>query len=177
MSFLILLAVSTCCFAGFAVALALRKVTSPKAAHPVTTAWIEELSIDRYRPMLRLLDTEDREFFQNRTGSDKAEFARFRRERSRIFRGYLQGLNADFAAVSMALKVVMIQAEIDRPDLASTLLRNQFRFAAGMVLAQAHLVLYELGIGSVDVLGLLNLFDSMRLELRSLAPESAVWGS
>ena len=177
MSLLILLAVSTCCIAGFAVALALRKATSPKAAHPVTAAWIEELSIDRYRPMLRLLDTEDREFMQNRTGLGKGEFARFRRERSRIFRSYLLGLNADFAAVCMALKVVMIQAEIDRPDLASRLLRNQVRFAAGMVLVQARLALYECGIGSVDVLGLLRLFDCLRLELRSLAPESAVWGS
>jgi len=177
MNLLILLAISTCCFAGIAVALALRKVASPKLAHPVTAAWIEELSIDRYRPMLRLLDGDDREFVQNRSTLGKGEFAQFRSERARIFRGYLQWLNADFAAVSMALKVVMIQADIDRPDLASTLLRNQVRFAVGMVLVQARLALFELGIGTVDVRSLLTLFDSMRLELRSLAPESAVWGS
>jgi len=72
---------------------------------------------------------------------------------------------------------VMMQSHVDRPDLASTLVRTQIRFAIGMVSVQARLILYELGIGSVDVHGLLTLFDDMRLELRSLGPDSAVWGS
>ena len=49
--------------------------------------------------------------------------------------------------------------------------------ALGVASAQVRLLLFELGIGSVDVTGLLTLFDTMRLELRSLNPDSTVWGS
>jgi hypothetical protein len=177
MTLLILLVVSTCCLALAAVALALRKVASPKRAHPVTAEWIEELSIERYRPMLRLLDSDDHEFVRNQSNFEETKFAEFRRDRCRLFRTYLKWLNADFASVCLALKITMLQAEIDRPDLASTLLRSQIRFATRMLTVQFQLALYEAGFGTVDVRGLLTLFDSMRLELRSLAPESAVWGS
>ena len=177
MNLLILLVVSSCVATGVAVALALRRVVSPKAAHPVTPQWIDELSAERDRPMLRLLDRADLEFLRAQPNLKPQRIAEFRRERCRNFRSYLKQLNTDFACVCMALKVVMLQAEVDRPDLASILLRSQVRFAAGMVLAQARLALYELGIGHVDVTNLLTLFDSMRLELRQLVPESAVWGS
>ena len=135
------------------------------------------MSVERYRPMLRLLDDSDLQSLRQRSDIGPREIAEFRHERSRIFRDYLKRLNADFASVCLALKVVMLQSQVDRPDLASTLLRTQIRFALGLVWVQARLGLYDLGIGTVQVEGLLTLFDSMRLELRSLTPESAVWGS
>lgn len=162
---------------GLAVALALRKVASPKAAHPVTAEWIEELSTEPYRPMLRLLDPADPEFLRSHPDFDRRRMKHFRRERSRIFRAYLDRLNTDFACVCLALKVVMLQSEIDRPDLATKLFRHQLRFAAGMIAAHARLALYDLGIGAVEVQNLLSLFDAMRFELQQMVPESAVWGS
>ena len=179
MSLLILVFICAGCIAGSAVALAIRKVASPKSAHPLTPEWIEEMSVERYRPMIRLLDDSDLRSLRERPGVSPQQIIEFRRERSRIFRNYLKRLNADFASVCLALKVVMLQSQVDRPDLASTLLRTQFRFAVGLVWVQVRLGLYDLGIGTVKIDGLLSLFDNMRLELRSLtpAPESAVWGS
>lgn len=177
MILLFVLLVCACGIAASAVALALRKVTSPKNVHPVTPQWIEELSVDRYRPMLRLLDPRDQAYLGSRPGIRPEQLAEFRSQRSQVFREYLSQLHADFACVCMALKIVMLQSAVDRPDLASALLRSQIRFATRMVWIQAGLLLYELGIGSVDVSALLNLFDGMRLELRALVPESAVWGS
>ena len=177
MSLLILLIACACCIAGSAVALAIRKVASPKSAHPLTAQWVEELSVDRYRPMLRLLDEDDLESLRRQPGVGPSKIAEIRRERSRIFRGYLNRLNADFASICLAVKVIMLQSQVDRPDLASTLLRTQIRFAASLVAIHLRLALYDLGIGKIEVSGLLTLFDSMRMELRSLAPESAVWGS
>jgi hypothetical protein len=176
MGLLILLLICSSTVAGLAVALAFRKMASPKNAHPVTAEWVEELSVERYQPMLRLLDDRDVRALERITGVGPEKVAQFRRERARLFREYLKRLNGDFASVCLALKVIMLQAEVDRPDLAGTLLRAQFRFAAGMVSVQVHLALYELGIGNVQVQGLLTLFDSMRLQLRTLTPESAVWG-
>lgn len=177
MGLVIILILGACCGAASVLALAFRSVASPKSAHPITAEWVEELSVERYRPMLRLLDDRDVRALQRKPGIPQEKIAQFRHERCRIFQKYLRRLAADFASVCLALKVVMLQSHVDRPDLAATLMRAQFRFAVGMVLVQSRLVLYELGVGTVDVTGLFTLFDSMRLELRSLTPESAVWGS
>jgi hypothetical protein len=177
MAWFLLLIVFTCCIAGSAVALAVRKVTASKNAHPVTAEWIEELSASRYQPMLRLLDEREVRALERQAGVGPDRVAQFRCERVRIFREHLKRLHGDFASICLALKVVMLQSEIDRQDLAAMLVRARFRFVMGMILVQAHLMLYELGIGNVDVRGLFTLFETMRLELRSLTPESAVWGS
>ncbi len=177
MNLMILMVFSTCAAVGLAVALALRKIASPKQAHPITPEWIEELSLDRYKPMLRMLDDADLEALQAEPTFGPAAVAEFRRERARIFRIYLKRLNADFASVCLAVKLIMLQAEVDRPDLGSFLLRSQVRFALGMVLVQIRLAVYELGVGTVDITPLITLFNAMRFELRVMAPESAVWGS
>jgi phosphatidylserine/phosphatidylglycerophosphate/cardiolipin synthase-like enzyme len=158
-------------------ALAIRKVASPKASHPVTAEWIAELSVDRYRPMLRLLDGEDLEILRSQPDFSPERVREFRRDRCRIFREYLNRLNADFACVCMALKIVMLQSEMDRPELAENLFRHQVRFALGMVQVKARLLLFDLGIGTIQVEPLLSVFDNMRLQLRQMVPESAVWGS
>jgi hypothetical protein len=38
------------------------------------------------------------------------------------------------------------------------------------MMAQIKLVCYQYGVGTVDVSGLVKLFDGMRLELRALVP-------
>ena len=44
-----------------------RQLASPEPL-PVSATWIEELSSERYRPMLRLLDREDVEFLRVQPG-------------------------------------------------------------------------------------------------------------
>jgi hypothetical protein len=159
------------------IALAMRKLASPKNSHPVTTAWIEELSIERYRPMMRLLDDAGLQLLRDQRGFNRKQLHEYRRERIRTFRQNLRRLNADFASVCMALKIVMLQSDVDRSDLGTTLLHAQIRFVLGTLSVQIRLAFYEVGIGRVDAAGLLSLFDGMRLQLRQMVPESAVWGS
>jgi hypothetical protein len=177
MSLLLLFSILGCIAIGAAVVFVLRRVAFPKAALPITTAWIDELSPDRYRPMMRLLDSGDLEFLRSQAGVTPNMIRRFRRQRCRIFRSYLGQLNTDFTCVCMAITVVMLQSETDRPDLASKLIRSRVHFAWCLIAAQTRLALYEIGIGSIDAACLLNLFDGMRIELRSLVPASAVWGA
>jgi len=148
----------------------IRKIASPQGSLPLTACWIDELSLERYRPMLRLLDGEDLEFLRTQPGYTPQMAARLRAQRCQIFRGYLRCLNQDFGRVVMALKLVLLQSRQDRPELASALMRQQFLFAAGMASAQARLVLYRWGIGGVDVTSLMRIFDVTRLELQSLVP-------
>jgi hypothetical protein len=137
---------------------------------PVTAEWIEELSIERYRPMLGLLNQEDLQFLRTQPGFTPQMATSFRIQRCQLVQEHLRNLDSDFKRICMALKVLMVQAEHDRPELASALVRNQMTFAYGMVMVQFQLVFYRYGVGTVDVTGLVKLFDGLRLQLRTLVP-------
>jgi hypothetical protein len=104
----------------------------------------------------------------------------FRIQRCQLVQEYLRHLDSDFKRICMALKVLMVQAEHDRPELASALVRNQMTFAYGMVMVQFQLVFYRYGVGTVDVTGLVKLvklFDGLRLQLRTLVPAESWAGA
>jgi hypothetical protein len=151
----------------------LRRATRQSTWLPITANWIEDLSIERYRPMTRLLAKEDLEFLREQPGFSRKAERRFRVQRCQIFRGYLDWLNQDFNQVLKALKLVLIQSSQDRPDLAGALLRQQMQFAVGMADARARMLLYRCGFSGVDVTDLMRSFDNMRAELQQLVPVSA----
>ena len=155
----------------------IRKAASAVRALPVTADWIDELSVERYRPMLHLLNPEDLRRLRAQAGYTPERLAQLRRQRCELFRGYLHCLRKDFARVCLALKLLMAQAENDRPDLASILIRNQAQFAFGILLVQIQLALYSRGLGAVNVDSVLGVFDNLRLELRALVPTSAALGA
>ncbi len=140
---------------------------------PVTSEWIEELSLDRYRPMLRMLDGDDIEFLRSQPGFTPRMATKLRAQRTQIFRGYLKSLETDFVRVCSAIKLIMLQCKRDRPELAEALVRQQITFACSMFAVRLRLVLYSWGVCNVDVTQLVKLFDSMRLELRTLVPASS----
>lgn len=137
---------------------------------PVTAAWIDELSVDRYQPMTRLLSEEDLRFLRSHGGSHPTALAEFRRQRCEVFQSYLRCLHSDFQKVCMALKIIMVQSRYDRPDLARVLIRGQRAFVFGLMMVQVRVLLYRWGLASVEVGSLLSLFDAARLELRTLVP-------
>jgi hypothetical protein len=99
--------------------------------------------------------------------------AKLRAQRTQIFRGYLKSLESDFTRICSAIKLIMLQCKYDRPELAEALIRNQIKFACGMLAVRLRLLLYGWGICGVDVTLLVKLFDCMRLELRTLVPASS----
>lgn len=161
--------------AGLMLALlvAARRVLSDKTDLPLNTEWIDDLSIERYRPMMRLLDARDIEFLRTQPGFTPRIAARLRAKRCQIFREYLRCLSADFNRVCMALKVLMLQSGHDRPDLAAALVRSQVRFVFGVMAVQVRLVCFRFGVCGVSVSGLVGTFDGLRIELRALVPADA----
>jgi len=131
---------------------------------------VAELSTERYRPMMRLLDGSDLAFLGSQPGASRKVAARIRKEHCRAFRGYLRCLESDFQAVCWAIKALMLQSQTDRADLAALLVRSQFAFACAILKVQLRATLYSYGIGTVSVGDLLKQFDGMRLELRTLTP-------
>jgi len=155
---------------GVALCLLIRRLGFAGASLPVTAEWIDELSIERYRPMMRLLDSSDIEFLRAQPGFTPSMATKLRIQRCQIFRGYLRCLSTDFKRVCAALKILMLQSRHDRPDLASVLVHSQVMFACGMLAVHVRVFLYRWGFGGVDVTGLVKIFDGMRLELRRLVP-------
>lgn len=164
MNILALIFLIACVAPGAAVLIVFWRLCFGVAPLPPTTAWIDEFSVDRYRPMLWLLKETD-------VRSPRPPSS-VRRERCRSLRGYLRSLATDFNQILAALKLVMAQASSDRPDLASLLIRSQASFAVYLLLAHVQLLLYAFGIGRVDVGALLNVVEGMRLELRTLVPRT-----
>jgi hypothetical protein len=148
----------------------IRKIGFAGKCIPVTSEWIDDLSLDRYRPMLRMLDGADIAFLRSQPGFTPDMAKKLRSQRARIFRGYLRRLESDFGCVCVAIKLVMLQSRHDRPELAETLLRQQVTFACAMLSVRLHLALYRLGICGVEVSKLVKIFDSMRIELRTMVP-------
>ena len=170
MAIVICVSLVTCTALVLALVLLIRRLGGSGGSVPVTLEWIEELSIQRYRPMLRLLDARDLEFLRTQPGYSPRLARSVRAQRCRIFRAYLRCLSADFARVCAALKVLMVQSRRDRPDLAAALIRRRIQFACGLVSLHVQVILFRCGIGTVDVRGLVRIFDNMRLELHNLLP-------
>ena len=135
-----------------------------------SSIWLDDLTPERYRPMLRLLDNRDFEFLRSQPGVSGRQIASLRAQRCEIFKGYLNALHADFNRVSRALKVMIADSQADRSDLARLLLRQQAQFAASMMRVKFRLVLYGWGLSRVDVSGPLQLFQGVRLQLATLSP-------
>jgi hypothetical protein len=150
----------------------LRKLNSADRSLPVTAGWIDELSTDRYRPMMRLLDSADLEFLRSQPGFTSRMESKLRAQRCQIFRGYLQCLNMDFKRVCMALKLVLVQSEQDRPELSAVLVHHKIMFTSGLISIYFRLFLYRWGFCTVDATSVVQIFDVMRLELRNLVPSA-----
>ena len=151
-----------------------RRMSADPQMLPVTTEWLSELSAERYRPMARLLDRSDFEFLRAQKGYKPEMGKRLRRQRAEAFRGYLQLLESDFNRVATALHLIVAHSTHDRPELAGALLYQRFTFVCRMAEAHLRVALFRLGWDGVDAAELIGIFDGMRLELRTLVPQSSL---
>jgi len=126
--------------------------------------------IQNYAPMLRLIDRDDLRFLRAQPGFTRKMESRFRRQRAMLFFVYLRSLEAEFGESCRALKGVMAQAAMDRPDLARLMVRTQVRFAVRLSVVRIRVVLYRWGVGRPEVAGLLQPFEVVREALQSLTP-------
>jgi len=173
MDLLIVLSVVVVGFGLVGFSLLLRKLAGGPQTLPVTAEWIDELSVERYRPMLRLLSEDDLRFLAAQPGYTPAVARRFRAQRCQIFRGYLRWLQTDFDRVCTALRLLMLHSQHDRPDLAAILLKQRVTFTVGMLHIHVRLVMYRWGLSGVDVESVMSAFDSLRVELRHMVPAAS----
>ena len=87
-----------------------------------------------------------------------------------MFRAYLRCLAKDYGRLLSGVRLVMVESGVDRPDLAKTLLRSRTLFAMTLCRIEVNLWLHALGIGKVDVSGLVDALDAMRTAMTVMTP-------
>jgi hypothetical protein len=129
------------------------------------------VSADRYRPMLRLLSDDDLQFVARNSSLRRT----LRSRRRELFRSYLRCLTRDYACLLESVRVVMVRSGVDRPDLARALAKNRILFALAICKVEMRLSLHALGVGRVDVSGLVDALEALRGQVNvfSSAPVTA----
>jgi hypothetical protein len=135
--------------------------------------WTPELSVDRYRPMFRLLADDDLGFLRSQPGATPALVARLRRQRYQVFLGYLRCLQRDFHQACEALVLVAVQSQTDRQDILRALMVSRVKFSIGFIRVRCRLVLYRWNVGQESVANLVNLFEGLQLELLVISEPTA----
>jgi hypothetical protein len=136
-----------------------------RAAERGLVSGSEEFSFSRYEPMNRLLREEDLIFLAAQPGYRPEIGKNFRRERRRVFRLYLNELAGDFRRLHAQARGMVAESEEQHAELVGLLMRQQLRFWRSMMAIELRLVMHHAGIGEVDVRGLVDAFESMRVDL------------
>jgi len=101
--------------------------------------------------------------------SDPVALRKLRKLRVKVLRGYMQQLSDDFNLICKAMKSVMVSSDVDRPDLAGPLMKQQLIFACGLMAMEVKQTIYGLGLTGGDISGLTRSVDAMRARVQSLA--------
>jgi hypothetical protein len=152
---------------GLALGLLFKKMAPVTASGQIINA--DDYSAGRYRPMQRLLDETDEQFLSSHPAFDKKMARKVRAERRTIFRGYLRCISRDYGRICSSIRTLMVQSDVDRPDLAKALARSEMLFVAGLFAVECRLFLHTVGWGTVDVRHLVASLEGMRIQLQSMA--------
>jgi hypothetical protein len=132
--------------------------------------WLDDFSLDTYRPMERLLNEEDYRFLERQPGYQPAIARQLRAERKRIFRAYLRQLARDFGRLVSIGELIMVGSQQDRTDLARTIASAQRQFYWNIACVEVSLVV-PFRTGSPQIAQLIGAMETMRGAL--IAPELA----
>jgi hypothetical protein len=123
--------------------------------------------------MARLLSDHDLDFLKAQPGFRPEIGKKFRRERRRIFRLYLQELARDFHRLHAHARAVVASLPAEHSALVGVLLRGQLRFWYEIASLEMRLTFSEVG-ASVDARALVEAIGAMHAEIKRLsAPQAA----
>jgi hypothetical protein len=131
----------------------------------------EEYSLERYRPMARLLAGEDTEFLRRNTTCPKTA-GRWERSRRRISRLYLKELAADFQRLHSKARVLVAESPEQHAALVPLLLRQQFAFWRTLTLIELRLALGGWNLPQAKVKELMGAIEAMQREISRVAATS-----
>jgi len=154
---------------GVAFGMLFAKLLSRERATPASEEWEDVFSPGRYKAMERLLEEADYQYLSSKSGDNKRLQKRLRDQRVRIFGAYVNCLSQDFTRICNAIKKIMVDSQVDRPDLAGLLMKQHFIFTFTVLTIEFRLVLYNFGLGAPDGRSLIEALESMCAQLRTLS--------
>lgn len=128
---------------------------------------IEDFSLDRYRPMARLLAEDELAFLSAQPGCNAKIVNQLKSDRRRIFRMYLRELAADFRMLHKEARQMAAFSPEQHSEVIGSLLRQQATFWMALTAIELRLMLPQLG--EVDVAELLTSVEAVRLDLARMA--------
>lgn len=131
--------------------------------------WEEIFSPTRYKAMERLLNAADYDYVASQSGNNKTLEKQLRIKRIRIFQAYVNCLSQDFNRICSAIKKLMVDSQVDRPDLAGLLMKQHFIFTTAALSIEFRLALYGWGVGTPDGRDLVESLGTMYVHLRKLS--------
>jgi len=164
---------------GLAFLALFRKLASANQKPALPADWDSVHVASRYKPMQRLLDPADYRFLASQSGCGRGLARRVRSNRVSIFRRYARCLGRDFSRASLALKMLMVHAPIDRSALAGLLFKQRLLFSMNMVSIEMRLTLHSFGWSTpnIDVRNLVEALDAMRTQLSALSASAQLSAS
>lgn len=147
---------------------------SRRHAKPLSNSNSVPFSIERYLPMEQLLSADDLRFLQGMPGYRPEIGARWKAERRRVFRLYLEQLSVDFERLHSDARAMVAHSQSrESAPLVKMLVRQRITFERAMIAMRLKLVLDAAGIGSLNPRPLLDMLEAMRLDLTRLATPPA----
>ncbi|MEQ1885575.1 MAG: hypothetical protein ABL967_10975 [Bryobacteraceae bacterium] len=133
----------------------------------------ETFSAERYRPMERLLLAEEFASLTSQPGYNSEIGKQWLRGRRKVFRLYLEQLKHDFHRLHAAARLAVAESGEESSELVGVLFRQQITFMVVMTRVELRFAWSGLGFRPVDIRPVLELLDSMRLDLERFVPQSA----
>ena len=135
--------------------------------------WARDFSVEKYRPMQRLLSEEDQRFLKAQSGYQPSLSRTLRKDRCRIFRSYLRSLRRDFNRLYWAAKESVLYSASDETQMVQAIVRQRAIFYLALCRVELSLALYTLGVATVDVYPVLEALAALRDATRVPQPVSA----
>jgi len=135
---------------GAILTFTMRRLSTPDFG-PQSVNRLRGFSLDRYRPMQRLLDTRDIEYLQVHPGFDRELEKLLRKQRTQVLRMYLRSLRKDFQVLHAVIRFRLAHSLIDSPDVALAVLKQSVTFWAVMTSVQLRLFLFEWNLARTPV--------------------------
>ena len=152
----------------------IRSVASSPLTRNAHRPGVADLSADQYRPLERLLSSDDEMFLRSQRGFQTAMVGELRSSRRRVARQYLAALKVDFLTLHHLATQLLALAPVDQPELASQLASMKLKFYWGLGLAHASLMLHALGIDQVrPMAGLAEMFQGLYQQTQLLTAAQA----
>jgi hypothetical protein len=129
---------------------------------PPGVSWLDDFSLDKYRPLDRLFDSADLQFaaaHPGYTASLGRKLASARRAAARLF---LAELTIDVDRMVAIGREMLAASHHDRPDLAATLFRQWLAFHLRVFSLRVQLRLAPFGFAPRRSAGLLDALTRMR---------------